>query len=60
MKKIQSKTKVLEWSHYSLIFSNIRATHSVSGDGILPKLKLIKAFMVVLVTCKNEEVLLKN
>ena len=25
------------------------------SDGILPKFKLIRAFMVVLVTCKNEE-----
>ena len=32
-----------------------RATNSVVGDGILSKFKLIQAFMVVLVTCKNEE-----
>ena len=37
----------------------LRAANSITGDGIWPKLKLIQAFIVVLVTCKNEEVLLQ-
>ena len=36
------------------------AANSVVGDGILTKFKLIQAFMVVLVTCKNEEGSSKN
>ena len=31
------------------------AAYSDVSDGIMPKFKLIKAFMVGLVTCKNEE-----
>ena len=37
-----------------------RAANSVVGDGIFTKFKLIQAFMVVLVTCKNEEDAFKN
>ena len=48
-KKIQSKTKV----------RSCAANSKVSG-GILPKFKLIQAFIVVLVTCKNEEDPIKN
>ena len=57
MKKIQSKIKALEWSqHYSLIFQTIKdSNNSEVSDGILPKFKLIQAFMVGLVTCKNKE-----
>ena len=48
--------KALEWSqHYSLIFQYSRAANSLVGDGILTKFKFIQAFIVVLVTCKNEE-----
>ena len=36
------------------------AANSVVGDGILTKFKLIQAFMVVLVTCKNGEGSPKN
>ena len=36
-------------------FRRSRAANSVIGDGILTKFKLIQAFIVVLVTCKNEE-----
>ena len=44
--------KALELSqHYSLIFSDA----SEVSDGILPKFKLIQAFIVILVTCKNEK-----
>ena len=32
----------------------LKAANSVVGDGILTKFKLIQAFMVDLVTCKNE------
>ena len=50
------KMKELEWSqYYSLIFGRSRATNSEVSDGILPKFKPIQAFMVGLVTCKNEE-----
>ena len=31
------------------------AAYSVVGDGIWQKFKLFQAFMVVLVTCKNDE-----
>ena len=37
-----------------------RAANSEVSDGILPKFKLIQAFMVGLVTCKNEEDPSKN
>ena len=61
MKKIQLKMKALEWSqHYSLIFTRSRAANSEVSDGILPKFKPIQAFMVDLVTCKNEENPLEN
>ena len=36
------------------------ATNSVVGDKIWPKFTLIQAFMVVLVTCKNEDQCKKN
>ena len=32
-----------------------RAANSIIGDGTLTKYKLIQAFIVVLVICKNEE-----
>ena len=55
------KTKVLEWSqHYSLIFRCSGASNSVTSHGILTKFKLIQAFTVVLVNCKNQKDLLKN
>ena len=61
IKKIQSKMKALEWSqHYSLIFQMLKATNSEVRDRILLKFKLIQAFMVGLVTCKNEEDPSKN
>ena len=61
MKKIQSKMKALEWSqHYSLIFRRSWAANSKDSDGILPKFKLIRAYIVGLVTCKNEEDPSKN
>ena len=59
MEKIQSKMKKLEWSqHYSLKF--LRCSRGANSkikicDGILTKFKFIKALIVVLIVCKNEE-----
>ena len=57
MRKIQSKIKALEWSqdYFHEFFKCSRAANSVVSDGILTKFKLIQVFIVVLVTCKNEE-----
>ena len=41
-------------------FRHSRAAYSEVSGGILPKFQLIQAFMVVLVTCKNEEDPIKN
>ena len=41
-------------------FRRSRAANSEVSGGILPKFILIQAFMVVLVTCKNEEDPIKN
>ena len=47
---------VLEVSqHYPLFLRRSRAANIVVGDGILTKFKVIQAFIVVIVTCKNEE-----
>ena len=43
-----------------LFFRRSRAANSEVSDGILPKSKLIQAFIVGLVTCKNEEDQSKN
>ena len=40
---------------FIIFFTCSRAANSVVGDGILMKFKLIQAFMIVLVTSKNEE-----
>ena len=40
---------------YYFFFRRSRATNSEASGGILPKFELIQAFIVVLVTCKNEE-----
>ena len=40
---------------YIHFFKLPRTANSVAGDGIWQKFKLIQAFMVVLVTCKNDE-----
>ena len=61
MNKIRLKMKVLEYSqHYTLFFKCSRAASSVVVDGIWQRFKLIQAFMVVLVTYKNDEDPLKN
>ena len=50
------KSEALERSqHYSLIFQTLKGVNFEVSDGILPKFKLIQAFMGFLVTCKNEE-----
>ena len=41
-------------------FECSRVADSVVGDGIWQKFNLIQAFMVVLVTCKNDEDPFKN
>ena len=38
----------------------LKAANSIIGEGIWLKLKLIQAFIVVLITCKNEEDPIKN
>ena len=59
MKKIQSRLKALEWSQLNtLIFQTLKG--SQLSDGIVLTFKLIRAFMVGLVTCKNEEDPSKN
>ena len=43
-----------------VFFRRYRAANSEVSSGILPKFKVIQAFIVVLVTCKNEEDPIKN
>ena len=45
---------------YEFFFRRSRATNSEVSCGILPKFELIQAFIVVLVTGKNEEDPIKN
>ena len=45
---------------YDVFFRRSRATNSEVSGRILPKFELIHAFIVVLVTCKNEEDPIKN
>ena len=45
---------------YDTFFRRSRAANSEVSSGILPKFKLIQAFIVVLLTCKNEEDPIKN
>ena len=66
MKMIQSKMKELEWSqHFPIIslwvfFRRSKAANSAALSLIWPNFKLLRDFMVVLVTCKNEEDPIKN
>ena len=54
--EIPIKIKVLEWSQdKSLFFRCSRAANLEVSDGILTKFKHIQAFIIVLVSCKNEE-----
>ena len=43
-----------------VFFRRSRAAYSVSSGEIMPKFKLIHAFMIVIVTCKNENDRIKN
>ena len=45
---------------YVVFFRRVRAANSEVSGGILLKFELIQAFIVVLVTCKNEEDPIKN
>ena len=45
---------------YDVFFRRSRTANSEVSSGILPKFELIQAFIVVLVTCKNEEDPIKN
>ena len=45
---------------YMSFFRRSRAANSEVSGGILPKFELIKAVMVVLVTCKKKEDPIKN
>ena len=45
---------------YDVFSRRSRAANSEVSSGILPKFELIQAFIVVLVTCKNEEDPIKN
>ena len=47
-------TKVLTRLHVDF-FRHSRAANSAVSGGIRLKFKLIQSFMVILVTCKNEE-----
>ena len=47
-------------THIVRFFRRSRAANSEVSGGIPSKFKLIQAFMVVLVTCKNEKDPIKN
>ena len=52
--------RVLTRLYVVFFFSRSRAANSEVSSGILSKFELIQAFIVVLVTCKNEEDPIKN
>ena len=53
--------KALDWSqHYQSIFKMLKGSLLHKGDGILTEFKLIQAFIVILLICKDEYDLLKN
>ena len=56
MKKIESEIQALDWSqHYPSILRCSRGVNQIIGKWILTKFKLVKAFIVELIICKNEE-----
>ena len=66
MRKIHSKMKVLEWSQQISHCKSMQFFYDVQGK-LTPQsevcstlIKLIQAFMVVVVICKNEEDPIKN
>ena len=52
--------KALERSNFDNQFQTIKGRSLCSQCGVGPKFKLIQAFMVVLVTCKNDDDQSKN
>ena len=66
MKKIHPKMKVLEWSQHFSHYKSMEIFRDAQGQlthvpgQILPNFEPIRAFMVVLVTCKNKEEQIKN
>ena len=66
MKKIQFEIKALEcsqdFSHYKsmVIFPDAQGQLTAVHGRIWSNFKLVQDFMVVLITCKNEEDLIKN
>ena len=67
MKTIQAKMKGLECSHsfshctsMGIFFKRLREANSAVRSRIWQTFELIQAFMVVLLTCKNEEDSIKN
>ena len=52
--------RVLTRLYDVFFFRRSRANNSEVSGRILPKFKLIQAFIVVLITCKNEEDPIKN
>ena len=57
--KIEDARVVTTMLHYPSILRCSRAANSLIDDGILTKFKLIQAFIVVLLICKNEYDLFK-
>ena len=52
--------KALEKQQAYKFFQTSRAAISEVGSGIPPKFKLVQAFMIVLITCKNKKDSIKN
>ena len=59
MKKIQSKMKALEFQQDYMSFLDAQGQPTLKSE-IPPNFKLIQAFMVVLLTCKDKEDPIKN
>ena len=57
---IKNEGAIVVTTLFFLFFTFSRAANSEVSDGILPKFEPIQAFMVDLVTCKNEEDPLEN
>ena len=65
MKKIHPKMTALEWSQHFSNYKSMGIFPDAQGQLthkslVLPNFKPIQAFMVILVTCKNEEDPIKN
>ena len=55
MKKIKSKLNELEWSNIVELLLDTQGQITIVAGLVWPKIKLIKAFLVALDTCKNDE-----